>query len=187
LVSLAKLIIFAPYKLKTDNKMKRITQFLSIMIAMLSMTLTSCNWTDDDEMVVYDLEGTWRGEIRSDYFNRRYGTQTEYTDVLIEFYRNPGEYAAGSGREVDYYYGGYSDVVDFDYQVRNGVIYMDYNDDTHVSIYNWELYNGTFRGEFHDYFTGEYLATFNLYKVYGGWDYGYNYYAKKSKDIWPEE
>lgn len=121
----------------------------------------------------YTLEGTWVGSVKSEYFDRRYGYTTEWTDVQLEFYKDPYLYAEGSGREVDHNAPNYSSVTGFNYSVRNHVIYIDYYDGTHIAIYNYRLWMNEFYGEFHDYYTGEYLASFQFKRLDHGWDYGY--------------
>lgn len=162
---------------------KNITKWMLLML--LSLTFTACE--TEDEEIARGLEGTWRGTIEQTFFDDRYGrSYTEYTDVLMEFYNDPGRYAKGSGREVDYGRRGVSSVVEFSYEVRNRIIYLDYADGYHIAIYNWDIYYDTFTGEFHDYYSGEYLASFRLYYVSEGWNYGYNYYAKRAVG-WPAE
>jgi len=58
-----------------------------VLLAMLSMTIVSCE--EDDEDVAYNLEGTWVGSVKSEYFDRRYGYATEWTSVQLEFYKDP--------------------------------------------------------------------------------------------------
>ena len=48
---------------------------------------------------------------------------------------------------------------------------MDYEDDTHVVISRYSLSGSRFSGTFNDYYSGEYLADFDLYRVDG---YYYN-------------
>ena len=83
----------------------------------------------------------------------------------------------------------------FNYTVRDRVIFMDYSDGSQIAIYNWDLRGDTFVGEFHDYITGEYLASFRLYRVNGGWGSsfrGYDwyddwYYSQQQKEVFPDE
>ncbi|MBR6945445.1 MAG: hypothetical protein IKH64_05815 [Prevotella sp.] len=153
--------------------MKRINNLMvMVLLAVLSMTFVSC--VEDDEDVAYNLEGTWYGSVKSDYFDRRYGYTTEWTDVQLEFYKDPYVYAEGSGREIDYNGRYYSSVVGFNYIVRNHVIYIEYYDGSKIAIYNYSLWMDEFKGEFHDYYTGEYLASFRFERLDYGWDYGYN-------------
>ena len=154
------------------------TLMTMVAIAMLSFSVMSCETDDDD--IAYSLQGTWRGTITSGY--DRYGGSSYYTQAQIEFYQDPYSYARGSGREVDYDSWGVTDIVDFYYEVRNRVIYMDYSDGSHIAIYNWNLYDygDTFVGEFHDYYSGEYLASFRFYREYS-WDYGWSKIQKEVK------
>lgn len=153
--------------------MKKITTLMTVLLmAAMTFTFTSCD--DEDEEISYSLEGVWKGSIVSGYYNRYGDYRESYTNTQIEFYNDPYSYASGSGREVDYNRNGWTDVVYFDYVVRNGNIYLDYDDGSSVAIYNWRMYYDTFEGEFHDYWTGEYLASFRLYYVSGGWRYGYD-------------
>ena len=158
--------------------MKRITSMLTmVMIAMLSFAFVSCEMDDDD--IAYNLEGIWEGEIRGEYFDR-YGHGTTYNGARIEFYQNPYEYASGSGREIDFdAYGYYTDVVNFRYTVENGTIYLSYSDGTDVAITHFTLWSDEFRGEFRDYETGRYLATFRFYRV-NSWrnDWRYDHYYR---------
>lgn len=152
-----------------------------LLMAAMTFTFTSCD--DEDEEIAYSLEGVWKGSIVSGYYNRYGDYRESYTDTQIEFYNDPYSYASGSGREVDYNRNGWTDVVYFDYAVRNGNIYLDYEDGSRVAIYKWGMYYDTFEGEFHDYRTGEYLASFKLYYVSGGWRYGYD----KIKESLPKD
>lgn len=156
-----------------------------IVMAMTAMaTLTSC----EDEMISRDLQGIWRGEVAQTFFTNRYGRVTEYTDVEIEFQENPFSMRRGTGCEYDYErYGRYTSCR-FNYEVNNGNIYLDYADGAHIAIYNFRLNNSYFEGEFHDYRTGEYLASFRLRKVYDPYYQEYYYKTGKTmKFISPEE
>lgn len=163
--------------------MKKFTSILTmVLLAALPMVFTSCEMDDDD--IAYSLDGVWYGTVASEYFTGRYGYETQYQDVMLEFFSDPYEYASGLGREVDYGYGGrISDVVRFRYSVENNVIYMDYEDGTQVAIYNYRLYSNEFRGEFHNYRTGEYLASFEFYRDGYDWDGRYDYWSKKHKEV----
>ena len=142
------------------------------IVAMLSLTMTSCNI--EDEFVADDLQGTWYGSVKNEYFNYRYGYTTEWTEVQMEFFKDPFVFAEGSGREIDYCGRQYSSIIGFNYHVRNQVIYIDYYDGTKIAIYNYSLRSSKFSGEFHDYHTGEFKASFNLNRMSNGWEYGYS-------------
>ena len=173
--------------------MKKIYTLLALaLMGFMPWMMTSCE--TEDEEIVYNLEGIWRGQIQSTYYYNRYGSTTEWTDTQIEFFRDSYGYARGRGREIDFNSRGYGDEVYFTYTVRNREISLDYEDGSHIIIYNWEMYNNTFRGEFHDYRTGDYLASFALYRVNSGWSdsfYGYDWYddwyASQHKTLFPDE
>ena len=177
--------------------MKKMYTLLALaLMGLMPLALTSCVFDDDDDYVANNLQGIWRGQIQSEYYYGRYGRDVQYTDTQIEFYSDPYSYARGRGREIDYNYSYYGDEVYFSYFVRNNVIYMDYEDGSNIAIYHWDLYGDTFTGEFHDYYTGEYLASFRLYRVSGGWGssfYGYDwyddwyYYSQQQKEVFPDE
>ena len=176
--------------------MKKIYTLLALaLMGLTPLALTSCVFNDDDDYVSNSLQGIWRGQIQSEYYYGRYGHDVQYTDTQLEFYSDPYSYASGRGREIDYNYSYYGEEVYFNYTVRDGVIFMDYSDGSQIAIYNWDLRGDTFVGEFHDYITREYLASFRLYRVNGGWGSsfrGYDwyddwYYSQQQKEVFPDE
>lgn len=52
-----------------------------LVIVFSVITLSSC---DDDE-IAQTLDGIWEGEVAKDFFSHRWGTQTEYYAVDMEF------------------------------------------------------------------------------------------------------
>ena len=165
--------------------MKKFTAILTmVLLAALPMVFTSCEQDDDD--IAFTMDGVWYGQVASEYFTYRYGSNVDYTDVIFEFWHDRYDYARGTGREVDYYGYGYSEVVYFDYEVRGGIIYLFYEDGTEVRISNYRLFGDEFRGDFHDARNGRWLASFDLVRDYDGWDYRYNYYVKKGY-VWADE
>jgi hypothetical protein len=148
---------------------------LALLAVTVLVTLSSCR---DDE-IAEDLAGIWEGEVAQAYFLNRYSTAVDYQSVDIEFYKNPYRYAQGDGIEYDYtgydrHGNCYYYVSRFVYEVRNGRIYMDYDDRTRVVISRYSLSGSRFSGTFNDYYSGEYLADFDLYRVDG---YYYNTHA----------
>jgi hypothetical protein len=99
--------------------MKKIYNYLFVgIVAMLSMTLSSCNNDDYDARL---LAGYWEGEITS--VGWRSGT-FNYVDFYFE--KDPS-YGRGHGWEYDY--DEWDRLVaksDFDYEVVNGSIRMTY-------------------------------------------------------------
>ena len=137
--------------------MKKIYNYLFVgIVAMLSMTLSSCN----DDNIARDLDGIWAGTVSVKDSWR--GHSFQY--VEIEFFKNPYRYAKGEGTEYDY--SGYDCYIcDFTYEVHDNVIYIYYADGSRVRIYDYDLYNNTFRGEFRDGYTGDYLARFDFARL----------------------
>lgn len=147
------------------QKLLHITTLLLIIFAGLS--LQSCE--DDD--IAQTLDGIWEGEVAQTYFSYRWGEQTNYQYVDIEFYTDPYKYAKGTGIEYDYYGNSYHySECPFYFEVRNGIIYLDYDDGTSVAIRNYRLNHNRFTGEFIDYRSGDYLASFDFQKV-NNWRY----------------
>ena len=143
--------------------MKKFLTFL--FLAVTAMTFVSC----DDDKIAATLDGVWEGQVSLGRWN-------SYQYVDIEFYKNPYRYAQGDGIEYDYtgydrHGNCYYYVSRFVYEVRNGRIYMDYDDGTRVVISSYSLSGTRFSGTFNDYYSGSYLADFDLYRVDG---YYYN-------------
>lgn len=149
---------------KTFTTLKSYTKSLLMMAALVftTMGMTSC----EDEYIASTLEGIWSGEVATEVFSNRYGYQTEYTDVDIEFYSDPYRYASGRGVEYDYMSRWKYTETYFRYEVKNRVIYIDYEDGTHIAIANYRLNDNYFRGTFADYRTGEPIADFRFYKIH---------------------
>lgn len=158
---------FARRKQLTKNRtdMKKIYTLLAV--ALMAVALASC---DSDADLAYDLDGIWQGTIQGNYYYDRYHTSYSDYDTEIRFYQEGAFSNGGTGYEIDRdnYTGRYTRSY-FDWKVRNGRIYMSYDDGYDVVIRDFETYRmgGTmrFRGYFDDYYTGEQLASFNLIKV----------------------
>ena len=154
------------------KKFKNISLFLFAAVAMT--VLTSC-----DDMVADELQGHWYGEVATANFSYHRGINIDYQEVEIYFDKGPGNNASGTGIEIDYENNGwYYTECPFTFNVRDGIIYMDYEDGTHVAIKDYSIHedvnNGdmyTFQGVFVDYYTGREMAQFKLYKR---GDYYYN-------------
>lgn len=158
------------YFSKTKSRM---SAFLMLMaVALTVVSLTSC----EDFYVSSTLEGVWQGEVAQSVFNSRYGHSTEYTDVEIEFFNDPYRTTSGKGVEKDFISSRRYTTTFFYYTVKNGRIYLDYEDNTHLVIANYRLNSRQFSGTFCDYRTGRDIAQFYLYKV-SGYDGYYNGYG----------
>lgn len=148
--------------------MKKIfTQTAMLLMLLLPMTtLTSC---DSDTELAYQLDGVWQGEIASEFFTYRWGKQVEYFATEIHFNQAGAFEAGGTGYELDRNNRTYTRSF-FHWTVRNGRIYIDYDDDTNtVVVRDFETYWvgdwQRFRGYFDDERTGQQLAHFDLTKV----------------------
>ena len=163
--------------------MKKIYNYLFVgIVAMLSMTLSSCN----DDNIAGTLDGVWEGTVIDNWddWSWRWKDYTRYQYVDIEFITDPYRYAQGYGYEYDYYSDGY-ERVHFTFEVRNEDIYINYADGVHVCIPRryYTLTDRRFSGEFRDNRTGKYLGSFSFVK-YANHRYDrYGSYYPYSKDI----
>lgn len=163
--------------------MKKIYTFFAMV--MMALAFTSC----EDEAIAYDLEGTWRGEMRiaSSYNGRVY--QTTYTEITFD--KNPYEYASGTGTWVDYYddYGWETDYVanHITWEVSNRVIRIWFrNERTYMEIRDYSLSDTRFEGTIYE--DGHYvdfwmtkIARPYKYSSYR-WDYyDYDYYWARTR------
>ena len=150
---------------------------LMMMVLLSALTLTSC---DEDAEMAYDLDGIWKGTINGNYYQDRYG-YTESWDTEIRFYQYGDFSRGGSGEERDWDYRGKCYSSRFDWKVRNGRIYLYYDDGYNIVIDRYDLYwrsnTQRFRGYFEDFDTGDQLASFDLVKVVDWHDF-----SKKSQD-----
>ena len=76
------------------------TLWTLLLMAVLSVSFTSCEW-DDDDAIAYTLEGTWRGNMymSSEWDGRVY--DATYSEIC--FLRDPYRYSSGTGYWIDYY------------------------------------------------------------------------------------
>ena len=156
--------------------MKAMSVYIRVMVVVLvaSASLASC--TDDDSEQAYDMNGIWEGTITGNYDADRYHGDNQW-DTEIQFVQD-GDFARGGyGTEVDYNYSTRQVVrSNFNWEVRNGRILMDYDDGYRIVIRDYELYSvgrgQRFRGYFEDWDTHESIASFNLVKKsdWADWD-----------------
>lgn len=143
--------------------MKKIYTLFSFIIMMTCLaTLTGCS---EDVMIAQDLRGVWRGELSQDYYDHRWGYVTEYTEVEYEFYDNAFSMRKGSGVEYSYDRRGRGSACGFDYEVRNGNIYLYFDDGADIVITDYRLNDRIFSGFFRDAHTGDDIARFTLARV----------------------
>lgn len=154
---------------------------LSMIVALFG--LTSCEfYIDSDQSIGYDVSGHWFGDLDMWVGNEKArGSE-------IEFIPSGWGYSYGRGIEVDYYYRG-TVTHYFNYEIRNGVIYLTFDDpNLDCSIWNYSLGYNYFRGYIADVY-GYNQTYFSLRSYDRYWnDYGYGgyYYAKENTmdDIW---
>lgn len=153
--------------------MKKIYDYTRFILMAL-VTMVAFSSCDEDSDIAYDLDGAWSGTVVGDYYYYRYGK--EYVtyqdwDTYIEFKQDSPFATSGEGYEYDENRrtGQWSEVY-FDWQVRNGKIYISYDDGTDVVIRDYEVYQTRgvmrFRGYFEDY-RGNDIASFDFIKVAG--------------------
>ena len=144
--------------------MKRIfTQFTMVMMTLvMAMTMTSC---DEDVDQAYDLNGTWEGWIRTTRMSDRFNNYTEDWETTIIFEQDGDFSRGGYGIEYDYSPRGNRHVNEFEWQVRNGRIYIYYDDGTDIVIDHYSQTSNRFSGIFCDARTFEDVASFQLIKT----------------------
>lgn len=161
--------------------MKKIYTYTKLtLIALVALTaFTSC---DEDVSLAYDLDGVWQGTITGNYYSYRRGSNDYDTEIM--FHQTGVWGSGGTGYEIDRNIGtGRYTKNYFDWSVKGGRIYLDYDDGFCIIIRDYETYwvggRMRFRGYFDDYDTGEQLASFNLVKVESSSDYYDRYYQKQ--------
>ena len=167
---------------------KMYTLWTMVLLAVLSMSFTSCEW-DDDDAIAYTLEGTWKGNmyVSSEWDGRVY--DATYSELC--FLRDPYRYSSGTGYWVDYYnnagWGRNYVANHIEWTVYNRTIKVDFLEEgTTLWIEEFSLDDNYFCGKIYD---GESRVEFQLTHTsspnwnnyYYGWDdYYYDdyYYAK---------
>ena len=161
--------------------MKTMKKNLWMMAAMFCLTsvLTSCYMDDDDRIGNY-VSGHWFGDLDM-YFD---GVKARGSE--IQFTPTGWGYSKGYGWEVDYYYGG-SVEHRFDWEVRNQIIYMYFDDPAlDCAIVDYRLSTYRFTGWIADSYSLQNMTSFNLRNYDYYWnDYGYGDYipVKGEKDF----
>lgn len=160
----------------------------ALLLAMMSMTVVSCDWDDDDE-IAYTLEGTWQGKM---YLSSEWNNQVyDITYSEICFLRDGYSYSSGTGYWVDYYsntgWGRNYVANHIDWTVNGRTITVYFREEgTTLWIEDYRLSDNYFTGTIYD---GESRVDFRLthtaspnwndyYWGYDGW--GYGYYSKES-------
>lgn len=167
--------------------MKRIyTLWTMVLLAVLSMSMASCVFWNDDDEIAYTLEGTWQGNmyISSEWNGRVY--DATYSEVC--FLRDPYRYSKGSGYWVDYYdnYGWgrnyVANHIEWTVEWRTIKVYF-VEERTTIWIEDYRLNDNYFSGVIYDgsnrvKFNLRHVSSPNWHNYEWGWDY--YYYAKPS-------
>jgi len=150
---------------------KMLSLATAVVVAVVAVT-TMASCVSDDVEQAYDLNGYWAGTIEGNYYYNRYHDAGSW-DTEIWFVQDGDFSSGGYGREIDYSLSDdQSYTVDFTWEVKNGKIYIDYDDNYSMVIRDYELYSRSnsqrFKGVFADATTGEQIAWFDLVKT-GNW------------------
>ena len=148
------------------------------MLGLMLCTLTAFTSCDEDEEIGLELKGRWFGDMDMWYDGNEKAIGSE-----IEFIPYGWGYDKGTGEEVDYYRRG-TVIHNFDYRIRDGVIYMTFDDpDLDCAIVDYRLSYNYFSGYIADYFSLENRTHFNLRNYDRYWDqYGYGRYYNVKGD-----
>ena len=110
-----------------------------LFAAITAITFTSC---DKDDMISYDLKGTWKGDMYqvSEYGGKRYNAS--YTELYFE--TSAFRTARGIGKWIDHYSNNpYYDYFasNIDWQVKDQIIYITFKngDRTTLEIRNYDI------------------------------------------------
>ena len=130
------------------------------------------------------ISGQWTGDWGM-YYTYQYGNyiSTFYSyDTDIVFYPDYDYATHGYGYQVDWYNRGPYERLSyrFNWQVRNGIIYINYPyfPEYSVTIYDYRLTNNRFTGYFNtgtEPFTLRKITDFYNWRYYYDWDYNYWY------------
>lgn len=152
-------------------------------LMMLPVLLVSC--VQDDESVASFVDGYWEGELTADFYTYR-GYETDYFYTQMQFVRTNAY--GGYGFERDY--NAYSNIPlysNFNWSVKEGYIYIDYDQGEDVYAYFEPFYDSYVgrdgvRGVFRNVYNNRPLAQFTLYKL-DYWDTNWNSYWGKKTEV----
>jgi len=166
---------------------KLITGFAALLMALTSLTLTSC---DPDSDIAYTLWGTWQGDI---YAVRQWNGSYYYASYSqIAFDHDPSTRSSGTGYWVDYFSGAPWDYLasHIQWTVVNGEIHVYFvEDDYSVVICDYRLSDYRFEG--YIYVEDGTEQAFSLQKTsspdwdsfYYGYDSGYYGYSNRARGM----
>lgn len=161
--------------------MKTMKHYLWMFSILLcgAFVFISCN---EDEQIGNYINGHWFGDMDM-WIDGEKSRGSE-----IEFIPDGWGYSYGHGIEVDYYYYG-SITHYFDYRIKDGIVYMTFDDpNLDCAIVDYRLTSTNFSGWIADYYTLENMTHFNLRNYDRYWDdYGYGRYYVKAERDWDED
>ena len=165
--------------------------YYTMMLMLAGFTLTGCE-TDDEVIADYLTYGNWEGYLGTYYENRwgDYVQDGEYHTVwrfIPQGYDRYGYATRGYGDEVDYSIRNRRDYAycRFNWEVRNGNIYIDYDDPDWSPVkIDWRDYSITrshFHGTMYDWDNRAY--EFDLDNTRWDWDVytDYNRYWARTR------
>ena len=161
--------------------MKNYFWMMGLMLCGL-VAFSSCE-RDPDEDIGYDVRGHWFGDLDM-WIDGEKAQGSE-----IEFIPTGWGYTYGRGVEVDYYRRGRM-VHDFDYRIRDGIIFLTFDDpNLDCAIVDYRLGYNYFSGYIADSRTLQNQTYFNLRNYDRYWDdYGYGgYYYVKGEKSWQQD
>lgn len=146
--------------------------WMAVLMMVAVAGLASC---DKDEKIGYRVQGHWFGDLDMWLGNEKARVSE------IEFEPYGWGYNRGTGWEIDYYRYGFMQH-EFEYAIRDGIIYMRFDDPAlDCAIADYRLTATYFSGYIADYYNLQNLTYFKLrnYDMY--WD-DYPYYAKRKDE-----
>ena len=163
--------------------------FSALAMMTTLFTLTSCE--TDHQIANYLINGNWKGNLAT-YYTNRWGDEFLDGEYYTVWRFDPGAYdtygyvTSGYGYEADYSV--YNDrefaYSSFRWEVRNGNIYIYYDDPTWNNVrIDWRDYSissSHFRGTMYDWEDRSY--DFNLTNVSWNWD-RYRYRARTRGEV----
>lgn len=150
--------------------------WMAVLMIVAVAGLASC---DEDEKIGYRVQGHWFGDLDM-WMGREKALISE-----IEFEPYGWGYNKGAGWEIDYYrYYPYEMYHEFEYVIRDGIIYMRFDDpDLDCAIADYRLTATYFSGYIADYYNLQNLTYFKLKNYDTYWDGGYGgYYPYYTKE-----
>lgn len=129
------------------------TLFTMGLIAMLSLTLSSC---DEDQEIAMNLQGYWEGYLSDGFYNRRWGSYGNDRFYTRWYFDGDLGSRAGRGWEEDYnrFDRKNSGRMYFHYYVKDETIKITYDDDRYDPVYIYRFSLDDYRRGYDQFFEG---------------------------------